>query len=165
MAARLLAGHDNYSDLAKAERFESLFGGLAVGHRPTGLHHNYLVRRFDFAAIETSQEVAELRRSFSQRIHYHVRRTINRYPSSLGGDDLARETDAQAAVEKLLIRAESAGVKLYVLIDEDDNFANDLLARDDSAVFREMVHAGGFVRTFYKVLKGRGRNRSSTVFS
>ena len=53
----------------------------------------------------------------------------------------------------MIRHARLAGQRVLVLIDEYDNFANDLLARGASSTYREMVHATGFVRTFYKALK------------
>jgi hypothetical protein len=42
---------------------------------------------------------------------------------------------------------------LYLLIDEYDNFTNDLIARGDHQTYRDLVHASGFVREFYKTVK------------
>jgi hypothetical protein len=49
-----------------------------------------------------------------------------------------------------------AEIKMFVLIDEYDHFANDLIATgfiqgDD--VYRRMVRANGSVRDFYETLK------------
>ena len=52
--------------------------------------------------------------------------------------------------------AKSAEVKIYVLIDEYDHFANDLIAMGSQLgedVYRHMVRANGLVRDFYETLK------------
>jgi hypothetical protein len=43
--------------------------------------------------------------------------------------------------------------RLYLLVDEYDNFANDLIARGDHDTYRTAVHASGFVRELYKTIK------------
>lgn len=42
---------------------------------------------------------------------------------------------------------------MYVLIDEHDNFANDLIARGRSSTYEKILGASGFVRDFYKCIK------------
>ncbi|MBT1278527.1 AAA family ATPase, partial [Thermoanaerobacter sp. AC272] len=41
----------------------------------------------------------------------------------------------------------------YLIIDEYDHFANDIIAMGDSEFYREIVRASGFVRDFYETLK------------
>ncbi len=40
-----------YYDLRLADEHEALFGGLAIGRRPTPLAHRYFVLRWDFSEI------------------------------------------------------------------------------------------------------------------
>jgi hypothetical protein len=49
--------------------------------------------------------------------------------------------------------ASAANVKLFILIDEYDHFANDLIAMGVNDVYKKMVQANGIVRDFYETLK------------
>ncbi len=40
---------ENYYDLARADDFERLFGGLKIGQNPTSRHNRYFVMRWDFS--------------------------------------------------------------------------------------------------------------------
>ena len=54
---------------------------------------------------------------------------------------------------------------LYLFIDEYDNFTNDLIARGDHPMYRDVVHASGFVREFYKTVKeGAARGVIPRIF-
>jgi len=144
---------DNYYDLAKADCFERLFGSLEIGRQPTELRNRYLVLRLDFAAIETGQGRDVLRQSFQQKVALAFQHFYQRYASQLGGCTIDLDSAPEVLVGQALNAVRQSGQKIYVLIDEYDNFANDLLARGASKVYEEMVHATGFVRTFYKALK------------
>ena len=41
----LLSMLESYYDLNKADRFEALFGHLAIGHKPTAEHNRYSVMK------------------------------------------------------------------------------------------------------------------------
>lgn len=47
----------------------------------------------------------------------------------------------------------SCGKKLYVIIDEYDHFANDIIAMGDVSLYKDIVRAAGFVRDFYESVK------------
>ena len=43
---------ENYYDLARADDFERLFGGLKIGQNPTPLHNRYFTMRWDFSVVD-----------------------------------------------------------------------------------------------------------------
>jgi len=46
------------------------------------------------------------------------------------------------------------GLKVYVLIDEYDNFTNTILTTAGQKKYHELTHGAGFLRHFFNVLKG-----------
>jgi hypothetical protein len=46
-----------------------------------------------------------------------------------------------------------SGTKIYLIIDEYDHFANDIIAMGDGLFYKEMIRASGFVRDFYEAVK------------
>jgi hypothetical protein len=57
--------------------------------------------------------------------------------------------------------AAKTGKKIFVIIDEYDHFANDLIAQGSSSgddFYRSVIRANGTVRDFYESLKAGGKS-------
>ena len=53
----------------------------------------------------------------------------------------------------------------YLLIDEYDNFANDLIGANEDTLYYEILSKTGFVRTFYEAIKsGAQEGAISRIF-
>ncbi len=50
--------------------------------------------------------------------------------------------------------SKSKGTQLYLIIDEYDNFTNNILSEEGEAVYHALTHAQGFYRDFFKLFKG-----------
>src|SRR5262249_36184673 len=73
--------------------------------------------------------------------------------------------DAEGLVGELMSVVRASGYKLYVLIDEYDNFVNRLLAGGADELYESAVTRTGFVRTFYGTLKaGTGSGAVGRMF-
>ncbi len=59
----LLSMLENYYDLNKADRFESLFGSLAIGRNPTAGHNRYFVLKWDFSEVSPLGDGEEIKRN------------------------------------------------------------------------------------------------------
>lgn len=141
---------ENYYDILKKDKFESLFGETYIGKNPTSLKNSYHILKFNFSGIGTEteestmsgflREVASSIEVFTQK--YHMDFYVNRDNSAEGIlDDLLKAFSTQKSSEKI-----------YVIIDEYDHFANELLSFNTS-VFKELVSRNGKVRKWYEILK------------
>jgi len=121
-----------------------------------------MILLFDFSGIDTETKESTYN-GFWRKVRSSVGRCLDSYSELI---NIASEekkkileiTEPEGIVEELLrvIKAET-GKKLYLLIDEYDHFANELLAfRID--MFKELVSRTGFVRKFYEVLKTGARD-------
>lgn len=144
---------DAYYDLASEDRFDRLFSGLNIADRATSSRNGYLVWRLSFGSVDTSRDADGVRQSFSEAVADSVQRFFDRYSRVLGPLELPRDVTPERALRTVVRHAERTGLPVLVLIDEYDNFANDILARGDRATYRSMIHAAGFVRSFFKALK------------
>ena len=52
---------ENYYDLNKVDRFEALFGELAIGKNPTAGHNRYLVLKWDFSEVSPIGDGEEIK--------------------------------------------------------------------------------------------------------
>jgi len=149
-----------YYDLKHADKFERLFGDFYIGRNLTSLHNSYMILLFDFSGINTETEETTLK-GFLEKVKSGIRRFIGNYADIIGEAEwnsaLSAESPEIAMSNFLDFVNQKTDRQIYLLIDEYDHFANELLAfRID--MFKELVSRTGFVRKFYEVLKTGARN-------
>ncbi len=157
---------ENYYDINRAKDFDKLFGELYIGKHPTPNKNAYAVLKFNFSGLDTSNE-DRFRASFSSKIQKAVRQFVALYRNLFPNADsfiqrLDEESPSILSIQDAIDKAELADIKIFVIIDEYDHFANDLIAMGSQLgkdVYHNMVHANGLVRDFYEALK----TGSSTV--
>jgi hypothetical protein len=150
----------HYYDINQADRFETLFGDLYIGQHPTPRRNSYLVLNLDFSGLDTTSE-DDFRISLSSKVQDIVRAFLSRYSHLFPNGDIYNhqidiEQPGVRSLRKAFNAAESIGKKIFVIIDEYDHFANDLIAQGTYAgddVYRHLVRANGIVRDFYETLK------------
>ncbi len=151
---------ENYYDRKWASEFEQVFGTLDIGRDPTENRHSFVTLRFDFSAVPDAPETLE--REFEDYCRLEIEEALERNPDLFPADAVARVLDHPSASGKLnaLFReARRRGVRLYLLIDEYDNFANTILAHHGADAYHELTHGSGFYRNFFAALKaGAGRS-------
>ncbi len=143
-----------YYDIKAKDRFKELFGDLYIGKNPTPLANSYLVMSMDFSAIETSRGFEEFYRSFNYKAILQMNSFINHYKDLLKMDlfDYEKLT-AEMGLAELFLKIKDLNLKMYLIIDEYDNFANDLLGSGSDNLYKDVMQENGFVRTFYKAIK------------
>ncbi len=149
---------EHYYDLDRAEQFDALFRGLWIHEHPTPQKNQYLVLTLDFSQVSVEGDQDALKEAFFQVVKGSVRGFLMRYGDrvpQLGAfaAEFDGYHDAAALMTHLFAFVRGAGHKLYLLIDEYDNFANRLLSGGAHEVYEALVTRTGFVRTFYATLK------------
>jgi hypothetical protein len=152
----LLSMLENYYDIRKANQFEKLFGHLAIGQNPTPLHNQYLVMTWDLSVVNTQGQLSDIKQS----LHNHLNKRINifaaRYRDLLPEAIELEASDAIASFEDLLAVLQLTPYKLYLLIDEYDNFANTVMMSsqlDSKQRYETLVQGEGLLKTVFKVVK------------
>lgn len=156
----------HYYDRTLAHRFEELFGGTYVGSHPTREHNQYLVIRYDFSKMVMASTMEGLEHNFNLLNCSPVEIMIE-HNCDLFGDFRFTETgNASQMLEEVLAYARSKGFpKVYILIDEYDNFTNQLLTSYNDPLYERVTTADSFLRTFFKVIKaGIGEGSIRTCF-
>ncbi|MDR2563397.1 MAG: AAA family ATPase [Prevotellaceae bacterium] len=149
-----------YYDLKRADEFENLFGDLYIGQNPTPRHNSYLMMLFDFSGLRTDSE-ENFTIDFNQCIENTIRTFFAQYKTLLPAAQTSKERIIDARTGAMSLRwacseAETAGLNIFVVVDEYDHFANDLIAQGKylgNEVYRRMIRANGLVRDFYETLK------------
>jgi hypothetical protein len=162
----LLSMLENYYDIAKADRFEHLFSRLAIGQNPTPLHNRYLIMRFDFSTVATYGDVGQIQRALTNHVNNAIKRFIATYQNQLNCKVEINPEDAIASFESAVTAVKQSDYKLYLLIDEYDNFANEILMAHRTEGLRryeDLVKSEGMFRSLFKAVKaatnGQGLDR------
>jgi hypothetical protein len=115
----------NYYDLNKKDVFDRLFADLWIGKNPTPMANQYFVlKRFAF-------DYAHILKA---KIEIDPESGINSF-------------------ENLLALISNKTHKLYLFIDEYDNFANELMASKREDEYYKMTDLDCFLKSFFKSLK------------
>lgn len=152
----LLSTLENYYDIARADEFECLFGHLAIGRQPTDLHNQYFVLRWDFSAVSPQGRAQEIQQALHRYLNARIRDFTVRYRELLPGAFDIDATDALISFQSLLTRVQQTPYRLYLLIDEYDNFANEVLMgslTEGQQRYEELLYSEGALKTVFKAVK------------
>ena len=141
---------ENYYDKNKIEKFDELYGNTYIGKNPTKNKNRYCILRFNFSGIDTSSEEATIR-GFKNSTIESIKLFVGRY----GIDFFINESQEAEEILNSLFTAFSLqknGELIYVIIDEYDHFANELLGFYPER-FKPLVSKNGKVRKWYEILK------------
>jgi len=161
---------EHYYDMLAAPSFPEIFGGLAIASAPTPEQGRYAVLRLEMTGLPTTGGVDELKAAFHERLHNTIERFLERYqevlPEVVAGFNAGRSTGEPASLMHRFLQAMGwSRHQLYLIVDEYDNFTKDIIARGDHKMYRDLVHASGFVREFYKTVKeGTALGSISRIF-
>ena len=139
-----------YYDKNKADKFEELFGKTYIGKNPTPNKNRYCVLRFNFSGISTNR-VEETIKGFREKVDIGINRFVTNYKLDFyNNPEMSTEGILGSTFEAF--REQRRNEKIYVIIDEYDHFANELLGFKTDE-FKELVAKNGKVRKWYEILK------------
>jgi hypothetical protein len=162
----LLSMLENYYDIARADQFTRIFGHLAIGADPTLLHNRYFVMKWDFSVVSTYGPLEKINQTLNDHINSQIDNFASRYRSWLSQPVSIRKDNAAVSFDSLLTAVQQSSHSLYLLIDEYDTFANQVLMAGGSVArkrYQELVEGEGIFKTIFRVIKsatsGRGLER------
>ncbi|WP_164954171.1 AAA family ATPase [Succinivibrio dextrinosolvens] len=161
----------SYYDISEKDQFEKNFKGTWIYDHRTPLASSYYVIHFDFSNV--SSDPAQVNRSFIISVAASISNFTDKYPEqSLAREELEPSLykNATELLTKFLTKFSGnvgAGEYLYVIIDEYDHFANEILSKDKEA-FKDITSTAegheGLIKQFYAQLKAYYRgNRNGGI--
>jgi hypothetical protein len=158
----------NYYDILRAGDFAMLFGDLSIGQNPTPLHNRHFILRWDFSKVAAFGTVEEVVQNLYDMINEEIKSFEGRYRTWLPEVIEINPNNAVASFNNLLSVVHLAAHPLYLLIDEYDNFANEIAmggARSNAERYQKMVTGDGVLKTVFKNIKAAmGEGRLDRVF-
>ena len=139
-----------YYDINKKDKFEELFKNTYIGKNPTSNKNKYCILRFNFSGIST-ETIEETIKGFKREVASSIEVFVQKYGLNFF---VNRECEAEGILDDLFkaFYIQKPEEKIYVIIDEYDHFANELLGfRTDE--FKNLVSKNGKIRKWYEILK------------
>ena len=156
---------ENYYDINKKNKFDELFGDLYIGKNPTKNKNRFLVWKISFAGVDAGHGEEELTKSFNLKMIYAVKNFLEDYTNFFRDEQMPENVvNAETAVAYISYLSRKASIPVFVLIDEYDNFANELITGGKQNTYKNILHGEGFVKVFYKALKDASADNVSRIF-
>ncbi len=150
----LISVLETYYDINEKDNFHKYFDGLYIGTNPTRDANSYQVLRFDFSKAGGTPEALE--KKFNEYCCGVLDDFILKYArfyEKIVVDKILNSEYAESKLNLITIAAKRLRLRLYLIIDEYDNFTNDVLSTKGKEVFQSLTHADGFYRRFFKLFK------------
>ncbi len=144
----LLSMLENYYDVNKADAFGELFGDLAVGRNPTPLRNRFFILKWDFSRIAAYGDLDTIHSAIHGYLNLAIADCAERYQL----DVKLNEDDALYSFGRLLQAVNKTQRPLYLLIDEYDNFANEVMMTNNSH-YGALLQGEGLLKTVFKNIK------------
>lgn len=156
-----------FYDLALASSYEQVFKNTVIYNDDSVLHNSYHVIDFDFSGIygETKEQIVK---NFSNKVLAGIINFCYRYRNFKFSfnqelnDPAKLIQDFFNAYQFYNFEAEDPK-NLFILIDEYDNFANELI-NSNRELFQEITGANGFVKAFYSNIKAATKTVVARTF-
>ena len=151
----------HYYDVGLKDRFDEFFGRTDIGRDPTPLRNSFLVLTFDFSTIQVGT-LAEIERNFWRNVQGTVGSFTVKYNDLADWSKVGAATGPADCIDRVrdVIR-ENGLPPLYVIIDEYDNFTNELVVSNRDAEYNAIcghdavgdATRKSFFKTFFKSFK------------
>jgi len=160
-----------YYDICYADKFDEYFGDLYIGKNPTPKRNSLFLIKFSFSGLYT-RTVEGFETSFTEAIGSSIQSFLTEHRFIIPNyEELKKEASKIKSVRKFIEFAfnviDNFGRKAYIIIDEYDHFANDLIAQGtnlSNQQYKELIWANGVVRDFYETLKDNTDTVIDTIF-
>ena len=146
-----------YYDVAEKGNFDRLFGGLDIEKDPTANASRYFVLSLDFSYVNASRGETWSAK-FENYLNNALRNLIDGHRAELSAvadvDELIALPGAGDKFDVVVPLIKRLGYGLYVIVDEYDNFTNEIVSTAGKVPYKEITHGTGFYRGWFKKFKG-----------
>lgn len=150
-----------YYDVNMSDEFDEIFQGTYIYDHPTQKRSQYYVLKFNFSGVGGNyKESAE--KAFKRKVINGLKEFNIHYNFKV---PILEEESASGILSSFLVDcvAYIENKKIYVIIDEYDQYANDMLsfAFDE---FSKATRSDGYIRAFYEELKAGSEKVIDQIF-
>ena len=143
-----------YYDINEKDNFQELFKGMYAAEHPTEYHNKYQVMHLDFSCV--GSDIDNLSSNFNNYLtgqcESFIRKYAYLYPKGCE-DEVLRGKTGIDMLNRLNNVARDSGCSLYLIVDEYDNFTNNVLNVKGQQAYHDLTHGTGFYRDVFKLFK------------
>ena len=145
----------NYYDIARKDAFQEVFGHLKIGKNPTPLHSTYFVMEWDFSCVDPSGSAEDIKKALHDHVNSCIRAFVMYYDEFLTAEIRIDPENALNSIHSLIAAVRKTQHPLFLLIDEYDNFANEVMMgiRREKGIYEALVYEEGPLKTLFKAVK------------
>ena len=143
-----------YYDINEKDNFQELFRGLYVEQHPTDNRNKFQVLHLDFSLV--GSDVENLEENFNRYGGQELDSFIEYYKKYYDPqfvENVHKEPSAVGKLNLVRIEARKNNLKLYLVVDEYDNFTNNILNIKGFEAYHALTHGTGFYRDVFKIFK------------
>ncbi|MCP4353643.1 MAG: AAA family ATPase [Desulfobacterales bacterium] len=152
----LLSMLANYYDVALEDQFRELFGHLKIGKNPTPLHNQYFILQWDFSCVDPSGSAEDIKRALHDHVNSCIEEFVMYYEDRVAKEIRIDHHNAINSIKSLISAVRTASRPVYLLIDEYDNFANEVMMgirHEKKDIYESLVYEEGPLKTLFKAVK------------
>ena len=141
-----------FYDISFKDKYNEIFKGTNIIGKNLPTHNTYHVINFDFSGV-SGDNSKDLISNFNHKLA-EAFTNFNRRYTDFNFNCEQEELSPSAFIGKFFSHYEmyAKAKNLYILIDEYDNFANDVLSNNRD-LFKTITQSNGFLKDFYKTIK------------
>ena len=143
-----------YYDINEKDNFQELFKGLYVEQHPTDNRNQFQVLHLDFSLV--GSDVERLEENFNRYGGQELDSFIEYYKKYYDPqfvENVHKEPSAVGKLNLVRIEARKNNLKLYLVVDEYDNFTNNILNIEGFEAYHALTHGTEFYRDVFKIFK------------
>ena len=144
-----------YYDVNRADKFAALFGNTYIGKNPTEEKNSCMVLRFNFSEVSTGKTIEIIEDSFNNICKSELQGFSISYKNYLQDIDFNKKKISDI-LKAILLQVENNNLPpLYIIVDEYDNFTNQLIQSHNDGLYNSITNPDGdsFLKSFFKVIK------------
>ncbi|KPA13093.1 hypothetical protein MHK_006694 [Candidatus Magnetomorum sp. HK-1] len=143
-----------YYDINDKDRFDDIFRETYIVKNPTKERNTFLIMTFNFASVNPDMRYVE--ESFEENGKTIINDFLTRYERFFDDkekQEICSRPRTEHKLGEIFIKIAAKNLKLYIFIDEYDNFANTILSSSGRESYEKLTHDEGFFRFFFNMLK------------
>jgi len=155
---------DCYYDINRADEFDTTFKNTWIKDNPTEEKSSYLMLKFNFSAVNPN--IDDVERSFYSYLEDCIYEFNSSYKDLLKKEYFEKIEKIKTSIDKIryIFRySKKNNLRIFVIIDEYDNFTNTILTNYGNMSYEKITHAEGFYRYFFNILKEGTTGTDSSI--
>jgi len=150
-----------YYDINKVKAFDILFGNTYIGQHPTSEKNKYLVMNFNFSKVTVKNDLDVIENSFNSICYSVISSFLTVYSKYFVGFAVEYLGNISDYLNSILSYIQTNNLpQLFIIIDEYDNFSNQLIQSHNDGLYNKLTTGDSFFRTFFKIIKAGTEDES-----